>query len=111
MPPWSAPRSGGFSSHAAVFIEAADGPGLERLLRYCARPAFASERFCWGGSDQPVRYSVTKPLPTGQTELTFTPLELLDLLWTTCQRLDCTTAREVLLRAVVDYSLTKEVED
>ena len=80
MPPWSASRSGGFSSHAAVFIKAADQPGLERLLRYCARPAFASERFCWGGSDQPVRYSLTKPLPTGQTELTLTPLELLDRL-------------------------------
>jgi hypothetical protein len=36
-------------------IEAADRPGLERLLRYCARPAFASERLSWDGSDQPAR--------------------------------------------------------
>ena len=36
---------------------------------------------------------------------------LLDQLWTACQRLDCTKAREVLLRAVVGYSPTKEVED
>jgi FlaA1/EpsC-like NDP-sugar epimerase len=36
---------------------------------------------------------------------------LLDQLWAACQRLDCTKAREVLLRAVVGYSPTKEVED
>ncbi len=62
-------HGGGFSLHAAVLIDAVDRPGLERLLRYCARPAFASERLSWDGSDQPVRYRLTKPLPTGQTEL------------------------------------------
>jgi FlaA1/EpsC-like NDP-sugar epimerase len=36
---------------------------------------------------------------------------LLDQLWTACQRLDCTKAREVLLSAVAGYSPTKEVED
>jgi FlaA1/EpsC-like NDP-sugar epimerase len=36
---------------------------------------------------------------------------LLEQLWTACQRLDCTKAREVLLRAVAGYSPTKEVED
>ena len=36
-------------------------------MRYCARPAFASERLRQDGVDQPVRYSLTKPLPTGQT--------------------------------------------
>ena len=61
-------------------IEAADRPGLERLLRYCARPAFASERLSWDGSDQHVRYRLTKPLPTGKTELALTPRELLDRL-------------------------------
>ncbi len=55
---------------------AADRSGFERLLRYCARPAFASERLCWDGCDQPVHYRLTKPLPTGQTELTLTPLKL-----------------------------------
>jgi hypothetical protein len=73
-------HGGGFSLHAAVRLEAEDRAGLERLLRYCARPAFASERLSWDGSDQPVRYSLTRPLPTGQTELTLTPLELLDRL-------------------------------
>ena len=33
-------------------------------LRYCARPAFASERVSWDGSDRPVRYRLTKPLTT-----------------------------------------------
>jgi FlaA1/EpsC-like NDP-sugar epimerase len=36
---------------------------------------------------------------------------LIEQLWTACQRLDCTKAREVLLRCVVGYSPTKEVED
>jgi hypothetical protein len=49
-----------------------------RRSNYSARPAFASERLAWDGSDQPVRYSLTRPLPTDQTELTLTPLELLD---------------------------------
>ena len=61
-------------------IEAAERSGLERLLSYCARTAFASERLGWDGSDQPVRYRLTKPQPTGQTEFTLTPLELLDRL-------------------------------
>jgi Putative transposase len=37
-------HGGGFSVDASVRIEAADRLGLERLLRYCARPAFALER-------------------------------------------------------------------
>jgi FlaA1/EpsC-like NDP-sugar epimerase len=36
---------------------------------------------------------------------------LLDQLWQACQRLDCSRVRDVLLRAVVGYSPTKEVED
>jgi hypothetical protein len=75
---WS--HGGGFSLHAGVRIEAADRAGLERLLRYCAQPAFASERLSWDGSDQPVRYARPKPLPSGQTALTLAPLELLDRL-------------------------------
>lgn len=34
----------GFSVDASVCIEATDRAGLERLLRYCARPPFAMER-------------------------------------------------------------------
>jgi len=76
----------------AVLSEAADRPGLEHLLRYCARPAFASERLAWDGSDQPVRYRLTKPLPTGQTELALTPLELLDRLAALMRR-ECSVLR------------------
>jgi FlaA1/EpsC-like NDP-sugar epimerase len=36
---------------------------------------------------------------------------LLEQLWNACQRLDCNKARELLLRTVVGYSPTKEVED
>ena len=36
---------------------------------------------------------------------------LIEQLWTACQRLDCTKAREVLLRSVAGYAPTKEVED
>ena len=35
--------AGGFSLDASVRIKAIDGSGLERRLRYCARPAFALE--------------------------------------------------------------------
>jgi hypothetical protein len=38
---------GGFSLDTVVRIEATDRRGLERLLRYCARPIFASERRLW----------------------------------------------------------------
>ena len=37
-------HGGGFSLDASVRIEGQDRPGLERLLRYCARPPFALER-------------------------------------------------------------------
>ncbi|MCC6473622.1 MAG: transposase [Burkholderiales bacterium] len=83
-------HGGGFSLHAAVRIEAEDRAGLERLLRYCARPAFASERLAWDGSDQPVRYTLSKPLPTGQTALILAPLDLLDRLAALPPRRDVT---------------------
>jgi hypothetical protein len=37
-------HEGGFSLNADVTVAARDRAGLERLLRYCARPVFASER-------------------------------------------------------------------
>lgn len=42
MAEWA--HEGGFSVDAQVLIAAHDRAGLERLLRYCARPAFALER-------------------------------------------------------------------
>jgi hypothetical protein len=37
-------ENSGFSLDAAVRVGAHDRAGLERLLRYCARPTFALER-------------------------------------------------------------------
>jgi hypothetical protein len=53
-------RGGGFSLDASVRIEGADRAGLERLLRFCARPPFALERLEQVGHDQLV-YRFPKP--------------------------------------------------
>ena len=44
-------HGGGFSVDAGVRIEVPDRAGLERLLRYCARPPFAMERLKQRGAD------------------------------------------------------------
>jgi hypothetical protein len=72
-------HGGGFSLDASVKIEGPDRSGLERLLRYCARPPFALERLEQLGDDQLV-YRFAKPLPDGRTELRLTPLELIERL-------------------------------
>ena len=72
-------HGGGFSLDASVRIEGADRTGLERLLRYCARPPFALERLEQLGDDQLV-YRFAKPQPDGRTELSLTPLELIERL-------------------------------
>jgi FlaA1/EpsC-like NDP-sugar epimerase len=50
-----------------------------------------------------------------RAEEEFLPWEQLkphiEQLWTACQQLDCTSARDALLGAVAGYSPTKEVED
>jgi hypothetical protein len=73
-------HGGGFSLHAGVLIHASDRRGLERLLRYCARPAFASERLCWDQQDERILYTLPRPQPDGQSLLTLTPLQFLDRL-------------------------------
>lgn len=55
-----------------VRIDGPDRCGLERLLRYCARPPFALQRLEPVGDDQLV-YRFAKPLPDGRTELRLTP--------------------------------------
>ena len=55
------------------------GAGLERLLRYCARSAFALERLEQLHEDQLV-YRFPKPQPDGRTELHLTPLQLIERL-------------------------------
>jgi hypothetical protein len=62
-----------------VRIDGADRAGLERLLRYCARPPFALERL-EQTSDEELIYRFDKPQPDGRTQLRLTPLELLDRL-------------------------------
>ncbi|MGB7988727.1 MAG: transposase [Candidatus Methylophosphatis roskildensis] len=68
-----------FSLDAAVRVEADDRPGLERRLRYCARPAFALERLREIDPEHLV-YESVKPGPGGGVTLMLTPLELLDRL-------------------------------
>jgi hypothetical protein len=70
-------ENSGFSLDAAVRVGAHDRAGLERLLRYCARPAFALERL-ERLDDERVVYRSPKPQRDGITALTPTPLELID---------------------------------
>ena len=72
-------HGGGFSLDASVRIEGADRSGLERLLRYCARPPFALERL-EQASDDALIYRFDKPQPDGRTQLRLTPLELIERL-------------------------------
>ena len=72
-------HGGGFSLDATVRIAANDRHGLERLLRYCARPPFAAERL---EELDPHRliYHLHKPGPDGRTQLILSPLELVQRL-------------------------------
>jgi len=72
-------HGGGFSLDASVRIEADDREGLERLLRYCARPAFALERLRQIDPEHLV-YESVKPAPGGSVSLMLTSHELLDRL-------------------------------
>jgi hypothetical protein len=73
-------HGGGFSLDATIRIEPNDRPGLERLLRYCARPPFARERLCRSANGEQLLYELPKPRPDGQTMLRLDPIELLDRL-------------------------------
>jgi hypothetical protein len=69
---------GGFSLDANVLIQPQDREGLERLIRYCARPLFSGERLEFIG--EKLRYLLPKPTADGQTVLLLKPSELLDKL-------------------------------
>ena len=73
-------HGGGFSLDAAIRIEPNDRAALERLLRYCARPAFARERLCRSANGEQLLYELPKPRPDGQIMLRLAPSELLDRL-------------------------------
>lgn len=63
-----------------IRIEAWDRAGLERLLRYCARPPFAGERLSWEKRSGRVLYELPKPRPNTPGVLSLDPLELIDRL-------------------------------
>ena len=75
-------HGGGFSVDAGVRIEAPDRAGLERLLRYCARPPFAMDRLKQRGADLVYRCGKghSEPLQSDKypAELVLTPLELIE---------------------------------
>jgi len=76
-------HGGGFSLDGSVRIEGHDRAGLERLIRYCARPPFALERLHLVGnrSDQ-ILYILPAPDLAGRTALRLSALEFLDRLAT-----------------------------
>ena len=81
------PGSGGFSIDASLRIEGDDRAGVERLIRYCARPPFALERLhapsetrSLASNDSRLVYRLPRPIPDGGTVLRLTPLELLERL-------------------------------
>ena len=80
-------KHSGFSADTSVCIAAHDRAGLERLLRYCARPPFAMERLRKAGSELVYRCakqdSEPGSLPHNKRgvkadEITLTPLELIE---------------------------------
>ena len=74
-----ADHAGGWSVDASVTIPDWDRHGLERLVRYCARPPLAQERL-GRLNDETLVYRLRRPTVDGRTELILTPLELLDRL-------------------------------
>src|SRR5690606_16770526 len=80
---WQA--TGGFSVDASVRIEGDDRAGVERLVRYCARPPFALERLhalgdaaALASEDARLLYRLPEPDRHGRSALVLSPLELLD---------------------------------
>jgi hypothetical protein len=70
-------HGGGFSLEASVRIRDTDRAGLERLLRYCARPPFALEHLHTLDAEH-LLYHNPKPRSDSPRELVLTPLELID---------------------------------
>ena len=70
-------HGGGFSLDASVCIQDTDRAGLERLLRYCARPPFALEHLHPLDAEHLI-YHNPKPRSDSPRDLVLTPLELID---------------------------------
>lgn len=69
-------ENNGFSLDAKVKIESWDRQGLERLIRYCARPCFTGENLRWNGPW--LTYHLPKPTHTGIKSIQIDPMEFLD---------------------------------
>jgi hypothetical protein len=69
-------ETSGFSLNASVKVEAWDKDGLERLIRYCARPPFKSENIRFNGPW--INYRLPKPCHTGKTFVQMDPLEFIE---------------------------------
>ncbi|MFH1464836.1 MAG: transposase, partial [Pseudomonadota bacterium] len=69
-------HQGGFSLDASTLLAHWDRQGLERLSRYCARPALSLDRLD-RLDDQTLVYRFPRPAPDGSTHLVLTPLDLL----------------------------------
>src|ERR1700723_3040384 len=57
----------GLSLDGSVSIQSWDRCGLEKILRYCSRPSFASENIKWNGKQ--VTYHLSKPNYRGQRSI------------------------------------------
>ena len=73
--PWAAEVSG-FNIHAGVTVRAGDRDGLERLLRYGARPPFSLERISVF-PDGRVAYRLRRPRRNRATHIVLEPLHFL----------------------------------
>ena len=62
----SCDHGGGFARDASIRVEGPDRAGLERLLRYSARPPVALERLEQLGEDALI-YRFDQPQPDGRT--------------------------------------------
>ena len=69
-------ENSGFSLNASVKVQAWDKEALERLLRYCSRPPFASENLRWN-RDMLV-YRLSKVSQDGISSIQLSPLEFFD---------------------------------
>lgn len=68
-------ENNGFSLNANVRIPSWDREGLERLIRYCARPCFVSENLRWNGLW--INYRLPKPTRDGKRFIQIDSLELI----------------------------------
>jgi hypothetical protein len=75
LPPLCA-RQDGFSLHAATAVHANDREGLERLARYCARPALSLDRLSLD-EDGRVRYRMKRRFSDGTADVVLPPREFL----------------------------------